>query len=85
MTSYTNSLTAEQLIQIIANDYVELSHDKVVSQRDYHMKICGDWLEHQYQLEQLDPDKRKWEYDGLGNKIVKGTGNKLYPETKDDF
>ena len=82
MSTYTNNLTAEQLIAYIANDYVELSHDKILWQRNDHMKICGQWLEHQYKLAQLDPDKRDWEYDGLGNRIHKNSGNKLY---KDDF
>lgn len=45
MSKYTDNLTAEQLIQFIANDYVELSHDKILWQRNDHMKICGSWLE----------------------------------------
>jgi hypothetical protein len=49
MTEYTRSLTAQQLIQYIANDYVELSYDKIVAQRDHHMKICGEWLENNWQ------------------------------------
>ena len=44
MSEYTNNLTAEQIIRYIANDYVELSHDKVSWQRDDHMKICREWL-----------------------------------------
>lgn len=44
MTKYTDVLTARKLIQYIANDYVELSYDKIRWQRDDHMKICGDWL-----------------------------------------
>jgi hypothetical protein len=44
MSSYTNTLTAEQLIHWIAHDYVELSHDKVLWQRNDHMKACKNWL-----------------------------------------
>lgn len=79
MSKYTNGLTAEQLIAYIAYDYVELSHDKIHWQRDDHMKICAEWLEYQSSLKELDPDRRDWEYDGLGNKIYKDSGNKLYP------
>jgi hypothetical protein len=46
VSEYTKNLTAEQLIHYIANDYVELSHDKVVWQRNDFMKICQEWLEH---------------------------------------
>lgn len=45
MSDYTKQLTAEQLIAYIANDYVELSQDKVLWQRNDHMKICREWLE----------------------------------------
>lgn len=44
MTQYTDSLSAEDLIRYIANDYVELSHEKIKWQRDDFMKICRDWL-----------------------------------------
>jgi hypothetical protein len=43
-TDMTNSYTARQVIEMIANDYVELSHDKVLWQRDDHMRICKEWL-----------------------------------------
>jgi len=45
MSEYTKNLTAEQLIHYIASDYVELSHDKVVWQRNDFMRICQEWLE----------------------------------------
>jgi len=45
MSAYTKALTAEQLIQYIANDRPELSHDKVRWQRDHYIKICHEWLE----------------------------------------
>ena len=43
-TDMTNAYTARQVIEMIANDYVELSHDKVLWQRDDHMRICKEWL-----------------------------------------
>jgi len=49
MSEYTNQLTAVQIIEYIANDYVELSYDKVRLQRDDYMKICRAWLLHNYQ------------------------------------
>lgn len=44
MSTYTNQLTAEQLIEYIANDYVELSHEKVELMYHEHMQICKEWL-----------------------------------------
>lgn len=46
MSEYTRQLTAEQLIEYIARDYVELSQEKIVLQRNDFMKICREWLEH---------------------------------------
>lgn len=46
MSEYTNRLSAEDLIFVIATDYVELSNDKIRIQRDEHVKWCRDWLEH---------------------------------------
>ncbi len=46
MSEYTKNLTAEQLIRYIASDRVELSHDKVLWQRNDFMRICQEWLEH---------------------------------------
>ena len=46
MSEYTKQLTAQQLIEYIASDYVELSHDKVLWQRNEHIQICREWLEH---------------------------------------
>ena len=45
MNEYTKNLTAEQLIRFIATDYVELSHEKVLWQRNEYIKICREWLE----------------------------------------
>jgi len=55
VSKYTNDLTAEQLIYFIANDCVELSHDKIVWQRDDHMKICREWLLHNI-MNNIEPD-----------------------------
>lgn len=46
MTEYTNRLTARQLIEYIARDYIEFSYDKIKLQRDDWQKACCDWLEH---------------------------------------
>lgn len=44
MSEYTKKLTAEQLIRFIANDYVELSYEKVLWQRNEYIEICREWL-----------------------------------------
>lgn len=49
MSEYTDGLTAEQLIQWIAADYVELSHDKVLWQRNSYIRACRDWIKHNLQ------------------------------------
>jgi len=54
MTEYTKNLTAEQLIHFIATDYIELSHEKIVWQRDDHMKICCEWLANHYKNDDLE-------------------------------
>lgn len=38
-------LTARQVIEMIANEYIELSHDKIRLQRDDHIRWCKKWLE----------------------------------------
>jgi hypothetical protein len=45
VSSYTNELSARSLIRYIANDYIELSQEKIRSQRDDYIKICRDWLD----------------------------------------
>ena len=45
MSEYTKGLTAEQLIECIANDYVELSHEKIVVQRNDFIATCQEWLQ----------------------------------------
>lgn len=41
------NLSAINLIKFIANDYLELSQEKIAWQRDNHMQLCKDWLEDQ--------------------------------------
>jgi len=41
---YTNQLSAEALLVYIATDYIEMSQDKILWQRDDHIKICREWL-----------------------------------------
>jgi len=57
MSDYTKSLTARQIIEYIANDYKELSHEKVLWQRDDFMKICQEWLDHN---PEMDPITAEW-------------------------
>lgn len=44
---YTDQLAAEKLFEYIARDYLELSHDKIIWQRNDWRKICESWLENQ--------------------------------------
>lgn len=43
-TDMHNALTARQIIETIANEYYELSIDKVRWQRDDMVKRCKEWL-----------------------------------------
>jgi hypothetical protein len=45
LSKYTSSLTARSLIITIANERKELSHDKIVNQRDWVIDVCREWLE----------------------------------------
>ena len=54
MSKYTKALTAEQLIQYIAIDRPEMSHDIVRWQRDHYIKICHEWLEENVDVDTLD-------------------------------
>lgn len=40
---------AVRLIQFIANDYYELSHDKIKWQRDDHMNRCRKFLDNYFE------------------------------------
>lgn len=42
---YTRRLTAREMIEYIARDYVEFSYDKIRWQRDDWKRACQDWLE----------------------------------------
>lgn len=53
MREYTDELTAVNLIAYIANDYIELSHDKVRWQRDNWRKACRSWLDKHYPIEEI--------------------------------
>ena len=53
MSEYTKGLIAEELIEYIARDYVELSHEKVLWQRNDHMNICREWLNNQQNISEL--------------------------------
>lgn len=46
MIEYIKNLSAKGIIEYIATDYVELSHDKVRWQRDDYVRICREWLHH---------------------------------------
>lgn len=41
----TDGMSARQMIEMIANDYYELSHDKIKLQRDDYMRWCKEWLQ----------------------------------------
>lgn len=41
----TDGMSARQVIEMIANDYYELSHDKIKLQRDDYMRWCKEWLQ----------------------------------------
>lgn len=44
MIDYLNQLTARQFIETIANEYIELSNDKIRLQRDDHIRWAQAWL-----------------------------------------
>jgi hypothetical protein len=55
-------LTARQVIEMIANEYYELSHDKIKLQRDDHLRWCKKWLELNPVIETpLQQVRRHWE------------------------
>lgn len=56
-TDIHNELTARQIIASIANEYIELSHDKVRWQRDDIIKRCKEWLKANPEEEQ-NPNER---------------------------
>ena len=54
MKEYIAQLTARQVIEMIANDYVELSHDKIRMQAHDHIRWCREWLD-------VNPEGSKWQ------------------------
>jgi len=63
MSEYTKKLSAQELIAYIANDYVELSHDKVLWQRNEYIKVCREWLKHNIASEPSTTDVSDLDYD----------------------
>jgi len=54
MKEYIAQLTARQMIEMIANDFVELSHDKIRMQAHDHIRWCQEWLE-------VNPNSSTWQ------------------------
>lgn len=77
MSKYTQNLSARQLIQYIANDYVELSHDKVQWQRDDFMKICREWLQHNPESDIQEKTVLSGEHEMNKAKIVLSCGHSV--------
>lgn len=57
---YVNQLSARQVIEMIANEYVELSHDKIRLQRDNHIRWCKDWLRNNPDQSPLEEVRTAW-------------------------
>ena len=55
-----NSLTARQFIECIANDYIELSHDKIRLQRDDHIRWAKEWLRSNPDRSPLEEVRQAW-------------------------
>ena len=53
-------LTSRQIIEMIANEYIELSHDKIKLQRDDHIHWCKKWLELNPVIETPMQQIRRW-------------------------
>jgi hypothetical protein len=53
-------LTSRQIIEMIANEYIELSHDKIKLQRDDHIRWCKKWLELNPVIETPMQQIRRW-------------------------
>jgi len=60
MNTYMNSLTARQFIECIANEYIELSHDKIRLQRDDHIRWAKDWLRANPDQSPLEEVRQAW-------------------------
>jgi hypothetical protein len=60
MNTYMNSLTARQFIESIANEYIELSHDKIRLQRDDHIRWAKEWLRANPDQSPLEEVRQAW-------------------------
>lgn len=60
MNTYMNSLTARQFIECIANEYIELSNDKVRLQRDDHIRWAKEWLRANPDQSPLEEVRQAW-------------------------
>ena len=60
MENFIKGITSRQLIEMIANEYIELSHDKVRLQRDDHIKRCKQWLDENKPVR--TPLEQVWDY-----------------------
>jgi hypothetical protein len=61
VNTYMNSLTARQFIETIANEYIELSHDKIRLQRDDHIRWAKEWLRANSDRSPLEEVRQAWE------------------------
>jgi len=60
MNTYMNSLTARQFIECIANEYIELSQDKIRLQRDDHVRWAQEWLRANPDRSPLEEVRSAW-------------------------
>lgn len=57
---YMENITARQLIEMIANEWIELSHDKIKLQRDDHIRWCKIWLKNNPDQSPLEEVRSAW-------------------------
>lgn len=60
MNEYIAQLTARQFIEMIANEYIELSHDKIRVQRDDHIRWAEEWLRLHPDTSPLEEIRSAW-------------------------
>lgn len=60
MIDYITQLTARQFIECIANEYIELSNDKVRLQRDDHIRWAQAWLRANPDQSPLEEVRQAW-------------------------
>ena len=61
MIDYITQLTARQFIECIANEYIELSNDKVRLQRDDHIRWAKEWLRANPDQSPLEEVRQAWD------------------------